>query len=256
MPRARNKRRRMSMTPLIDIIFLLLLFFMLSSTFTKFAEVELTVAGSGSAPSDTPPLFLQLGPDSLALNGQSLSLETLGTSPLAEAQDGTTLLVSLRGEVTAQRLTDLLVALRPWPSVTVTVLGSKQMIRRRPSNRQNREPTIALINIVFLMLVFFMVAGALTRPLDKDLSLVQTRDLDGRAPPDALVIHADGRLDYRGETQSDAAGWLAAQDDTARAEVRLVPDRDLPAADLVRLTRDLRDAGAERIVLVTERALP
>jgi biopolymer transport protein ExbD len=38
-----------TLTPLIDVIFLLLLFFMLSSTFTRFAEVPLTNAGGGVA---------------------------------------------------------------------------------------------------------------------------------------------------------------------------------------------------------------
>ena len=75
---------------------------------------------------------------------------------------------------------------------------------RRARATQKREPTIALINIVFLMLVFFMVAGTLAQPLDGDLDLVRTADLEGRAPPDTLVVHADGRLSYRGETQASA----------------------------------------------------
>jgi biopolymer transport protein ExbD len=37
--------------------------------------------------------------------------------------------------------------------------------------------------------------------------------------------------------------------------VRLVPDRALPAAALVTLTRALRSAGAQRVMLVTKRAL-
>ena len=49
------------MTSLIDVIFLLLLFFMLSSTFSRFAEVEISAAAGGAAaPSDTPPAFLRL----------------------------------------------------------------------------------------------------------------------------------------------------------------------------------------------------
>ena len=80
--------------------------------------------------------------------------------------------------------------------------------------KPQREPTIALINIVFLMLVFFMVAGTLSQPLDSDLNLVETHDT-----------------------------------------VRLLPDRALPARRLVELTRELRGAGAERVMLVTERAL-
>ena len=35
------------MTPLIDVIFLLLLFFMLSSTFTRFSDVEMEIGGGG-----------------------------------------------------------------------------------------------------------------------------------------------------------------------------------------------------------------
>ena len=42
---------------------------MLSSTFSKFAEVELTAGGAGAATSSTArPLFLQLGPETARLN--------------------------------------------------------------------------------------------------------------------------------------------------------------------------------------------
>ena len=128
-------------------------------------------------------------------------------------------------------------------------------MRRLAKAKPQREPTIALINIVFLMLVFFMVAGTLAQPLDPALTLVQTRELDGRAPPDALVVHADGRLAHRGVAQGDAAGFLARLSAEERAVIRVVPDRDLPAAQLVALTRDLRSAGAQKVMLVTERGL-
>ncbi|WP_300434504.1 biopolymer transporter ExbD [uncultured Mameliella sp.] len=121
--------------------------------------------------------------------------------------------------------------------------------------KTEREPTIALINIVFLMLIFFLVAGTLARPLDKDLTLVRTADLDTAAPADALVIHADGRMTWRGAPQASAARFMAQLPAEARARVRIIPDRDLNAADLVRIGRALRGAGAEKIVIVTEKAL-
>jgi biopolymer transport protein ExbD len=124
------------------------------------------------------------------------------------------------------------------------------------ANRSRREPTIALINIVFLMLIFFMAAATLAPPLEGDLRLVRTEDLEGRAPPDALVVHADGRLVYRGLPQPDAAAYVAALPEEARATLRLVPDAALPAADLLRLGEALRRAGAGRVVIVTERGLP
>ena len=121
--------------------------------------------------------------------------------------------------------------------------------------KTEREPTIALINIVFLMLIFFLVAGTLARPLDKDLTLVRTADLDTAAPADALVIHADGRMTWRGAPQASAARFMAQLPAEARARVRIIPDRDLNAADLVRIGRALRGAGAEKIVIVTAKAL-
>lgn len=126
---------------------------------------------------------------------------------------------------------------------------------KRLRRKSTREPTIALINIVFLMLVFFMVAGALAPPLDGALKLVETAELDTVSPPDALVVHPDGRLSYRGDDVASAAAWLAEQGMEEDAPVRLVPDRDLPAADLVALARDLRTAGAARVLVVTERGL-
>lgn len=126
---------------------------------------------------------------------------------------------------------------------------------RRKGFKTDREPTIALINIVFLMLIFFLVAGTLAAPLDPDLHLVETAGIEGTAPADALVVHADGRMSRNGAPVASAAAFVAALPPEARAHLRVVPDRDLPAARLVTLGRALREAGAGRVVLVTERGL-
>lgn len=118
-----------------------------------------------------------------------------------------------------------------------------------------KEPTIALINIVFLMLIFFMIAGTLAAPLDKEISLIETRDLEGREPPDTLVVHADGRLSFRGEPVADPAAYVSGLPQEAREVVKIVPDRNLPARDLVKLGHALRAAGAVSVVLISERAL-
>ena len=39
--------------------------------------------------------------------------------------------------------------------------------------KSQSEPTLPLINIVFLMLVFFLVAAQVARPLDPTLELVE-----------------------------------------------------------------------------------
>ena len=120
-----------------------------------------------------------------------------------------------------------------------------------PPPRKRRDSTIPLINVVFLMLVFFLIAGTVAAPLDPDLELVQTSDLEGREPPDALVLRADGSLQYRG-SPVDPAVYMAGY---STGPVRIVPDRNAPGPRLVEVTNNLRRLGATSVVLVTERAL-
>lgn len=115
------------MTSLIDVIFLLLLFFMLSSTFSRFSEVEISAAGSGGAKAgDNKLSFLQLGEDSLRMNGEDVALTALPEAFADVSPDAETvrLIVSLRDGVTAQRLTDVLVVLRGIERLNINVLGS------------------------------------------------------------------------------------------------------------------------------------
>ena len=128
-------------------------------------------------------------------------------------------------------------------------------MRRLRKPKTQKEPTIALINIVFLMLVFFMVAGTLAAPLDKETSLIKTDDLEGTAPPDALVIAADGKMTLRGDQVADAAEMLARLTEEERTVVRLVPDRDVPAMELMAIASRLQAAGAGKVMIVTERSL-
>lgn len=126
------------------------------------------------------------------------------------------------------------------------------MRRRR---KAQSEPTITLINIVFLLLIFFLVAGALAPPLDRSVQLVETATLDPDAPPDALIIHADGRLSYRGQEVLSASDFLTNATPEIVTRTRVVPDQSVSAARLIELARDLQAAGSEQIVVVTKRGL-
>ncbi|MDA7965251.1 biopolymer transporter ExbD [Ruegeria sp.] len=130
------------------------------------------------------------------------------------------------------------------------------MMQLKPKAKRIKEPTIALINVVFLMLVFFMIAGSLAPPLSNSVQLVDTQDLDGREPPDALVIRADGVLEYRGAELTDVEAYVErASIDLPLDAVRIVPDRALPAVALKKTGDALRALGAKQIFVVTERGL-
>ncbi|MEM9313325.1 MAG: biopolymer transporter ExbD [Pseudomonadota bacterium] len=109
---------------------------------------------------------------------------------------------------------------------------------------------ISLINIVFLILIFFMVAGTLAQP-PRELQFVQSTDLDCCTDPDALAISKDGHLSYRGSPVESASAFLGLRADAA-GPVRLLPDSELPAKALLGHVADLKAAGSERIVVLTQ----
>ena len=101
---------------------------MLSSTFTRFAELPLMNAGGGATGDGPPPVFLRLAAEGLRLNGEALSFEALPAALAAFEPGGdadtVTLLVTLDAEVTSQDLVDLLVLLqgKTWLAVSVLKL--------------------------------------------------------------------------------------------------------------------------------------
>ena len=125
-----------------------------------------------------------------------------------------------------------------------------------PRRRQG-EPTLPLINIVFLMLIFFLAAAQLARPLDPKFQLIDTSDPNAVPPPDAVVLRADGQVEFRGDVRAPTEIWSALSQETENPEmvVRVVPDRRSAATDLIELANALREAGAGAVHIVTERAL-
>jgi len=127
------------------------------------------------------------------------------------------------------------------------------MLRRANKRRGRADPLIALINVVFLLLIFLMVAGTVAPALSRDVELIDTADPASRPPPNAPVILADGRLVLDG-VETTAADLARARLATGEAEIRIVPDRNLPAHQLIEVISELRAAGATEVWIVTERA--
>ena len=105
-------RRKPSLTPMIDVVFLLLVFFMLASRFGVDQVLPLPLASGGSGYSG-PPRLVDIQPDSLQLNGREVSVQSL----IAALKDMTKRpddLIILRGgdETDLQRLVTIAAQLR------------------------------------------------------------------------------------------------------------------------------------------------
>lgn len=122
-----KKRRRLSLTSLIDVIFLLLLFFMLSSTFTRFAEVDIAAgrAGSNVQTAKAPDIFIRLDRDgSWKINGAELAVEGAMEELARLQQKGAkTAIIVVRDNVTSQELIDALERIRAAGTLQVSVAG-------------------------------------------------------------------------------------------------------------------------------------
>lgn len=129
---------------------------------------------------------------------------------------------------------------------------------REKSKRFRHEADLTgLINIVFLILIFFIVAGALRPHSARDIELAKAEgDAMGAVQPGRLIAYADGRLVYRGvELAPDDIGTLGSDDSALdKSEVfTVVADAQLGGSAFLEITRKLRAAGFTSIVVLSER---
>lgn len=126
----------------------------------------------------------------------------------------------------------------------------------RPERRKNEEEMILpLINVVFLLLIFFMLAGRFVAtdalqiqpPQSVSQGVADTRDV-------IVSVTADGRLALDGESVDDSAlrAWIAkriATDETL--PIRLKADGRTESTRIVAIMEILQEAGAKRLKLLT-----
>jgi biopolymer transport protein ExbD len=110
---ATRPRRRPSLTPMIDVVFLLLVFFMLAARLGREGALDLRIgAGDATAPWQGPPRLIRIAPDALMLNGRTMALDDL-VSELHRLTRAETDLVLIQpaDQVDLQRLLDVMAAL-------------------------------------------------------------------------------------------------------------------------------------------------
>jgi biopolymer transport protein ExbD len=107
---AQKPRRKPSLTPMIDVVFLLLVFFMLASRFGTEAVLELPLAGRGGDYSGSPRL-VNIGPETLNVNGQPTQDLAASLAPLMETPGDLVILRGING-ADLQRITTATQSLR------------------------------------------------------------------------------------------------------------------------------------------------
>ncbi|MBY6068877.1 biopolymer transporter ExbD [Leisingera aquaemixtae] len=121
-----------------------------------------------------------------------------------------------------------------------------------PPRRPRAESIVPMINVVFLLLIFFLMTSRLAQPGPFD---VTPPEAASEAAPEAqpvLYISADGRMHFDG-AEGEAALTRLATASRGHPNVQLRADTRLEAKTLARILRQLAEAGLTRAELVVQR---
>ncbi|MGD8430107.1 MAG: biopolymer transporter ExbD, partial [Ectothiorhodospiraceae bacterium] len=127
LPRPDLRRRKIGLTPLVDVVFILLFFFMLTSSLVQWRAIGLSVtAPSASAGSLEGSALVRIHDGgNLDLNGVPVSLRQLESRVrgLAPAERALRLVVQPDPEVPLQNIVDVLDRLRAAGTANISLRG-------------------------------------------------------------------------------------------------------------------------------------
>lgn len=129
-----------------------------------------------------------------------------------------------------------------------------------PNGRRERprmEFALPTINVIFLLMLYFLSAGTLAEQAELSVPPPQTVQVPSeRLPRPLLVVGADSAMALDGTVVTDAdvdAASLAAIEAAGAAELNLLVPRDMAAAPFLMLLARLDAAGIPVRLVTVER---
>lgn len=117
-----------------------------------------------------------------------------------------------------------------------------------PKKRQTGEPILPMINVVFLLLIFFLLSSQITprAPFAVTPPRLETGNPSGSES--LLFMAADGQLHFSGAQAKDALDVVLAQASELET-LSLRADAQVSAREVAKLITKLRDAGIQSVTL-------
>jgi len=133
-------------------------------------------------------------------------------------------------------------------------------ISRRNEVNRTELSVVPLVNIVFLLLIFFMLVGRVTSPEPLDINPPRsTSGKDDKGQTVKILLTRDGRVAMdrrivsRSLVEQRVAEVLA---DRPNATFQIKADARVEAVEMIRTMERLQAAGVDRISLLTEQGTP
>jgi len=144
--------------------------------------------------------------------------------------------------------------------------GTRLRLRQVAKKRESDDRLIPLINVVFLMLIFFLLAGSIRPPEPFEIALPVSTSEQIRAKETlVLMIGPDGQMSIDGallkenrpQALSDELSSRWRNDESSAGpqlrKIELRADQALPIAKLSVILSAVTGAGADEVSLITER---
>ena len=121
----------------------------------------------------------------------------------------------------------------------------------KPVSRPERENVIPLINVVFLLLIFFMIAGQMSRPEMLDIMVPSVQaEADIAGMEDRLLVNAEGKIAFSDKEvllENITAELKAQEDKTLLVKI----DKNCTRDCFLPVLQALQKAGHKSVRLVT-----
>ena len=126
-----------------------------------------------------------------------------------------------------------------------------------PETKTKDEGMLPLINIVFLMLIFFLIAGAIAPVPDFEVNLAETRESPATNPPsDAIYVSEQGFISIAGQDVTGSelnAAMIGFAQMLDSKPLKIVADRKTDSAVLMSIVDAATRSGIARVKLLTLR---
>ncbi|MTI02798.1 biopolymer transporter ExbD [Roseibium sp. RKSG952] len=118
-----------------------------------------------------------------------------------------------------------------------------------PPTRQRSESIVPMINVVFLLLIFFLMTSNLAKPEPFEVTPPHAGSETEPQVERILYVDKSGKISFEGH-EAEAALQALASISEADPIIQLRADAELEANVLAKLLKDLTSAGLSRVELI------
>ena len=119
-----------------------------------------------------------------------------------------------------------------------------------PPRRPRAESIVPMINVVFLLLIFFLMTSRLTPPEPFEVEPPKAEEGAEAEETAVLFLSSEGEAGFKDLRGTEAVEAYVAENADKEGAPQIRADGKTEAAALARLLRELTEAGVQNVALV------